>query len=206
MGAIQKHRGEKNILSSLRVKLFMVAVLCYHSLVCIPQPYVGGISREEKIECLLTIANNCVGVTENPRGSNWGKDVKAFLSYVNLDIPAPWCAAFTAYCFANVGCDVYHPTSGLVALWSRGEWAKYVVADSRKEGRIFASEIQAGDVFTIYYSSLKRDGHIGIVLRVEGLNLITIEGNTNNDGSRDGYGVFVRKRSVNSISKIIRLL
>jgi hypothetical protein len=36
--------------------------------------------------------------------------------------------------------------------------------------------------------------------------LITIEGNTNDGGSRDGIGVFLRQRSLSSVHKVIRLI
>ena len=36
-------------------------------------------------------------------------------------------------------------------------------------------------------------GHVGIVKEVNGVVLTTIEGNTNDGGSREGIGVFERK-------------
>ena len=177
----------------------LVAVLCFNTSIAFPKPV------SSRVDCFLDIARMNIGVQEIPIGSNWGIYVRQYLSYVNLRTPNPWCAAFVAYCLDNVGCDVMHPKHGLVANWSRGEWAQYVVKDSRKSGvNISPDDIRPGDVFTIYYSNLKRDGHIGIVERVEGGKIITIEGNTNDGGSRDGIGVYRRSRSINSISKLLR--
>ncbi len=45
-------------------------------------------------------------------------------------------------------------------------------------------------------------GHTGLVSKVIGNNLETIEGNTNDDGSREGVGVF--RRTGRSIANINR--
>ena len=46
-----------------------------------------------------------------------------------------------------------------------------------------------------------RTGHAGFVVDVVGGKLVTIEGNTNDDGSREGIGVFNRtSRRISSIS------
>ena len=44
-------------------------------------------------------------------------------------------------------------------------------------------------------------GHTGIVESVSGGFINTIEGNTNESGSRNGIGVFKRQRKINSINK-----
>ena len=43
-------------------------------------------------------------------------------------------------------------------------------------------------------------GHSGMVIEVANSRLVTIEGNTNNNGSRNGIGVF--QRDVRKISEI----
>ena len=61
---------------------------------------------------------------------------------------------------------------------------------------------KAGDVFTIYFNSLDRVGHTGIFLEWRGDKLVTIEGNTNNNGSRLGDGVYQRERYIREIYAI----
>jgi len=185
------------------VQFALVAILLNYPTLGLSQP----VSSSVKVECLLDIARMNIGVHEQPKGSNWGEEIKCYLSYCNLKTPNPWCAAFVCYCLSNVGCDISHPKFGLVAMWSKNEWKANVVVDSRKSGvNISASDVRAGDIFTIYYSNLKRDGHIGIVERIEGNKIVTIEGNTNDGGSREGVGVYRRTRSLNSLSKILRFL
>jgi hypothetical protein len=65
---------------------------------------------------------------------------------------------------------------------------------------------QPGWIALFYYPSLGRIAHSGIVVKTLPLNLIlTIEGNTNNDGSREGYKVAKRIRRLKSIYAFIRL-
>jgi hypothetical protein len=57
-----------------------------------------------------------------------------------------------------------------------------------------------GQIFII--STGGGHGHTGFIEKIEGGLLTTIEGNTNNNGSREGVGVFRRKaRTINSINE-----
>jgi hypothetical protein len=51
----------------------------------------------------------------------------------------------------------------------------------------------------------KGTGHTGIVERVVGTKIHTIEGNTNDEGSREGYEVCRRKREIKTIRGFIRI-
>jgi hypothetical protein len=53
--------------------------------------------------------------------------------------------------------------------------------------------------FGIYFSSLKRVGHTGLIEKVSGDFAVTIEGNTNDGGSRDGDGVYRRRRVLDAL-------
>ena len=61
-----------------------------------------------------------------------------------------------------------------------------------------------GDCFTLYYQKLGRVGHVGLVAGEDEEYLTTIEGNTSDGGSRDGDGVYRRKRKKSSIWTINR--
>ena len=64
---------------------------------------------------------------------------------------------------------------------------------------------QPGDVFLLYYPALKRYAHTGFVLEVRDNGAcVTIEGNTNDGGSRDGWGVFTRTRRFGIDDRFIR--
>ena len=168
--------------------------------------YPQYITNDVLTECFINQCLLYLGTTEQPKGSNWGKDVKDMLQSVGISFPAPWCAAYTGIACRNACLD--YPFSGFVPNWSRDVWKEKVVWDKTKAKRtILPSEVRRGDIATIYFSSLKRDAHIFVVLGVtEKGSLITIEGNTNAGGSRDGHGVYIRVRELWQVSKVIRLI
>jgi hypothetical protein len=60
--------------------------------------------------------------------------------------------------------------------------------------------VQPGHIFVIDFGA--GTGHTGLVLEVHGGKLLTIEGNTNDGGSREGIGVFERDgRKIAQINK-----
>jgi hypothetical protein len=62
-----------------------------------------------------------------------------------------------------------------------------------------------GDLFVLYYQRKGRYGHVGLVASLLPNNqFLSIEGNTNAGGSREGYGVFKRERAVTDRCKFIR--
>jgi hypothetical protein len=63
---------------------------------------------------------------------------------------------------------------------------------------------QADDVFLVMKSPTDAI-HTGFVTSVDPTGIGTIEGNTNDDGSRDGYGVFERRRALVGPLVFIRL-
>ena len=62
------------------------------------------------------------------------------------------------------------------------------------------SKLIAGDIFGLYFNSLGRIAHVGTVLEDFGDGwVLTIEGNTNSAGSREGNGMFTRLRHKSQI-------
>ena len=138
----------------------------------------------------LDIAFSQLGVKEDPIGSNWGKQVSAYLKGVGVNFAAPWCAAFVYWCFNEAYGDK-NPlcrTGGVLKMWN----------DTPHKYR--SKEPAKGDIFIFDYGSGK--GHTGIIYDVDGMTLHTIEGNTNSTGSREGYEVATKKRM--SIDKKLR--
>jgi len=181
-----------------RFKILLVAVfwLCCNTVIG------QHVLNDNDVKCIEQSALKYLGHEEYPRGSNKSPYIKIMLRHVGVRIPAPWCAGFVALVLRDV-CHVDYPHSGTVAEWSRGKWEKNIVFDKRKGEKLRPEQIHKGQIFTIYFANLKRDAHIGIILGYENGHVITIEGNTNAGGSREGYGVFIRHRSLNSVSKIL---
>lgn len=134
-----------------------------------------------------------VGVVERT-GNNDGLDVEKYLSYVGLPAGNPWCAAFVAWNLGEAGID--NPRSG----WS----PSYFTAGSTVYARGSAVNHvpRMGDVFGIYFSSLGRIAHVGFVHSWSGSWAVTVEGNTNDDGSREGNKVAIKRRPIKTIYKV----
>lgn len=138
-----------------------------------------------------------IGVEEDPRNSNWGPDkdkgVPMFLHSVGIDFPASWCMAFVYWC-----CKQAYPTNpliktgGVIRQWNEID-PKYKFTTPK-----------AGDIFIQDHG--KGLGHTGFVESVEGSFIHTIEGNTNDTGSREGYEVCRRTRGIGTCKGFIRIV
>ena len=63
---------------------------------------------------------------------------------------------------------------------------------------------KSGDVFGLYFPEKGRIAHVGFIDQWDGKWLITVEGNTNEAGSREGDGVYRKKRLVRTVYKVAR--
>jgi len=131
----------------------------------------------------LHIAVSQIGKKEDPLGSNWGHPVQDYLASVNLHQPASWCMAFQYWCFDHAAGQLGQPnplfkTAGVLAAWR-----------NRKVNQVkVGSVVFPGDVFIMDLGNGL--GHTGIIESVDpGGTLYTIEGNTNDTGSREGIAV-----------------
>ena len=129
-------------------------------------------------------------------GRNDGPRVAAYLRYCGLDEGYAWCAAFVCWAFGRAGVD--NPrTAWAAALFPK---ARLVYQRSRPG---VGTTPQPGDVFGIYFTGLGRIGHAGFVDEWgNGSYLITVEGNTNEAGSREGDGVYRKRRPKSQIFNV----
>ena len=65
---------------------------------------------------------------------------------------------------------------------------------------------RAGDVFGIYFPEKKRIAHVGFIDQWDENWLITVEGNTNSSGDREGDGVYRKRRPIRSIYRVARYI
>lgn len=133
---------------------------------------------------VLTTAANEVGVLEV--GNNRGARVEEYLAVTGLGGGNPWCAAFVAWVYDSNGVAI--PRS---AAWSPSWFPSAKTVHTRGVNEF---NYTAGDVFGIWYQSKKRVAHVGLIVGDDGDFVKTIEGNTNDEGSREGNGVWRRKR------------
>lgn len=127
---------------------------------------------------------------------NDGPWVEAILRITGNERGSPWCAAFVTFVLTivNGGTSPLPTTASCQTLLDCG----------RKNGWL-TTEPDQGDVFLVlnaeghahhtgFVASQPRDGHVD-----------TVEGNTNDDGSREGYGVFARQRSLSPSLVFVRV-
>jgi len=149
----------------------------------------------------LKIALTQVGQMENPVGSNWGQPVKEYLNSVGLNSPNSWCMAFVYWCFNKAALELGRSnplvkTGGVLKGWNDTTALKIVTKDAISNPTL----VLPGQIFIL--STGGGFGHTGIVESVSAGILTTIEGNSNEGGSREGTGVFRRtSRKIKDINK-----
>jgi peptidoglycan hydrolase-like protein with peptidoglycan-binding domain len=154
----------------------------------------------------IEFASTQIGVMERPLGSNRGPEVDGYLTAVGLDPAAgsfAWCVAFTHFCYRKAAAQVGIPnphvkTAGVLDHWNRAAEKARVVRVTSGQAADNPSLVKPGSLFIIDLG--KGLGHSGMVVEVANGRLVTVEGNTNDNGSRNGIGVF--KRDARKIANI----
>lgn len=132
--------------------------------------------------------------------TKYNRDLKAWtgVGYINQQ----WCQAFVDWCFiAAYGLE---KAKKLIYVWTN-----YTPTGSdafKKRGRYIKrgkGTPKRGDVIYFYSKSKGRIGHVGIVYKVSGSKVYTIEGNTSGASSLITNGGGVRKKSYNMSSTYI---
>jgi hypothetical protein len=141
----------------------------------------------------LSKATTQIGKCEEPIGSNWGKPIQDYLKCVGINFPASWCMAFVYWCFNEVsnGENPLIKTGGVLHQWNTSDKKYRVVGEPQK-----------GDIFIMDFG--KGLGHTGIVEKVDENFIYTIEGNTNDTGSREGIMVCKKQRPRTKIKGYLR--
>ena len=155
----------------------------------------------------LEVARTQIGVIEIPKGSNNGPQVREYLASVSLGPGFAWCAAFAFWCFKKAGQNISQAnplpkTGGVMAMFNTAKGKNLVRIDAH-DGAISPDAIRPGDIFIMQFAGGL--GHTGIVEKVSGDTIITIEGNTDPAGGREGIGVFSKRRKISGLRGIIRV-
>lgn len=161
------------------------------------------------ISRLATIAESQVGVRES--GRNSGATIRKYQEATNLDERGfAWCAAFVDWCIMEwltdaeavkwLGLKVrtpeeWRPKTALA--WGFLNWAKD--RPNTTEVLMPSAKAQAGDIVMFTFS------HVGIVISDNGRTIQTVEGNTNEEGSREGDGVYYRTRNKSLVRRYVRI-
>lgn len=146
----------------------------------------------------LFVATTQIDIREEP--NNKGPEVKRYLKSVGLAEGSAWCMAFVYWCvdIAAKRLNLTNPlvkTAGVLYQWNHNQTCRLI--PNRSSG------IQPGDIFIMDFGG--GTGHTGFVEKVEGSIVHTIEGNTNDEGSREGYEVARRQRTITAMKGFIQL-
>jgi hypothetical protein len=136
-----------------------------------------------------------LGVREN--GFNKGQRVEEYLRAANLKAGNAWCAAFVTWTFKQVGIKAV--VSGYSPNWFVNN-VVYKRDDNVKRNYVTT----VGDVFGLWFANKNRIAHVGFIDSRQGDYYITVEGNTNEAGSREGDGVYKKRRHIKTIYAISR--
>lgn len=162
-------------------------------------------SVEEKTiaQRMVELAKREVGV-EEINGTNCGPRVNEYKAATWLDPEKswPWCAAFICW-LVREACKGEKYTFKLpqtAGAWDFENWSR-AQDMSVKTKKPHAGDIKAGDIVVFTFS------HIGLAISDadEFGYVLTVEGNTDSSGSREGGGVFQKRRKISSIRSRIRI-
>jgi hypothetical protein len=148
-------------------------------------------------QTVINIYTAEIGVRELT-GHNDGMRVIEYLKAAHLTKGNPWCAAFITWSYkqANVSTVI----SGYSPAWFPNSNTIYTrgSATNRIPDR--------ADVFGVWFNSKNRIAHVGFIDDWPQSNsyCITVEGNTNDAGSREGDGVYKKRRLKSQIYKVSR--
>ncbi len=137
-----------------------------------------------------------IGVREKT-GNNDGTEVEHFLKMVGLAKGNPWCAAYVYTCFAEAGIKNV-PKSGYSPTWFPSKKTIYSQGKGQQPNK--------ADVFGLWFANKNRIAHVGFIDQwpPDGSYTLTVEGNTNEAGSREGDGVYRKRRLKKQIYKVSR--
>jgi len=161
------------------------------------------VSTLSLVKKILALARDEVGVREIGN-TNYGKRVNEYKSATNLDSTQgwPWCAAFICWLFreAMKGSSYSFKRPTTASAWAFENWAAEQDMSVRTK-KPHNGDIVAGDIIIFTFS------HIGLAISAPDKNgmVQTIEGNTDDAGSREGGGVYIKDRHISKIRSRIRL-
>lgn len=158
-------------------------------------------------QAIVEVITPEVGVVEEPKDSNRGPRVDEYKAATWLDPNQawPWCAAFICWGVreaaeeAGVEFTSTFKRPRTAGAWDMERWslAQDLSTWTKKPHR---NDIEPGDIVVFRFS------HIGFAVGKpdKNGNVMTIEGNTDANGSREGGGVWRKRRKLSQIRSRIR--
>lgn len=159
-------------------------------------PLLAGVLRTADVE-------EAKQVREVPKNSNRGPEVDEYLLRAGVSPGLSWCCAFVYWCFDEAAKGMGRPnpmprTAGCLDHWRRApaNGAKRIL---KQEAVDNPGLVKPGMIFIMDHGGGL--GHTGLVEKVSGGMLTTIEGNTDASKTREGGGVYRLTRKFAEINK-----
>jgi len=132
----------------------------------------------------VDVAKSYIGESEN-LGPNRSINIDRWNRFANAPVGSYWCASFVS--------AMYHQ-GGYVApvtAWSPAFF-------TNPKNLVKLADIRRNDAIGFYFPKKGRIAHIGLIERLQGAYIVTVEGNTSDDAGivRDGGGVYRKFRPV----------
>jgi hypothetical protein len=150
----------------------------------------------------IATAEEAKPVREVPKNSNRGPQVDAYLRRAGVAPGLSWCCAFVYWCFDEAAqalrrANPMVKTAGCLDHWRRApeHGAKRILAAQAVEN---PDVVKPGMIFIMDHGGGL--GHTGLVEKVTGGLLTTIEGNTDASRTREGGGVYRLTRKIVEIN------
>lgn len=134
---------------------------------------------------VIDSARTQVGVHEGKSNGRWNNRQRYSKEVPGLEWSdgQPWCATFVAWNAMKGGASDLYPRTASCDVggnWfkSRGQWSEHPAVGAQ-----------------VFYGTPRDLNHTGIVYAYDDDYIYAIEGNTNDSGSREGDGVYLKKRA-----------
>lgn len=127
--------------------------------------------------------------------ANWGPSVSKYLHGAGVDVPAPWCAALQDWGIDRASALVGIPNP--IKIKNQAYVQAYVEFAFANKLMVPAGLARPGDLVAYAFDPAHPThfDHIGALMtKVVGDHFHAVEGNTNDDGSREGYKVADKSR------------
>lgn len=149
-------------------------------------------------DTLSSVFRSYIGVKE-ASGHNDGKQVNEFQRATGNHTGDAWCASFVAYCLKMVGINI--TGNGMARSWFD---KRHTVYARDKDGvkRFYELAGYRGNTAGLYFANKGAIAHILFIQDIKDDKIITVEGNTNNQLSREGNGCFQCIRKIKQIHSV----
>jgi hypothetical protein len=135
--------------------------------------------------------------------TNWSPEIEKWLKMAGINVPAPWCAAFV-FAMVHYAFKLAKLESPLKPIVHDALVQSYVDWARKNKKTVTPPNVHAGDIVCFDFKLDGHYDHIGLVLVAPDKNgdFRAVEGNTDDQGGREGVEVAIRKRNVKATAAI----